>query len=176
MKSTLVLLAHPNLQKSRVNRALAEAISGLEHVTVHDLYDTYPHFVIDVKREQELLLQHQRIVFQHPFYWYSSPALLKEWQDQVLEYGFAYGHAGTALAGKEFLTVCSAGGDASTYSREGRNHFSMAELLTPFQQTARLCNMVWQPPLVFHDVLDWNHEQLEGAKEQYRHTLSLSNP
>ena len=40
------------------------------------------------------------IVFQHPVYWYSSPAILKEYQDLVLEYGFAYGHDGHALDGK----------------------------------------------------------------------------
>jgi len=45
------------------------------------------------------------IVFHHPFYWYSSPAILKEWQDLVLEYGFAYGHEGTALRGKKSLSA-----------------------------------------------------------------------
>lgn len=172
MKSTLVLLAHPNLLKSRINRALVESINSLPHVTVHDLYETYPHFVVDVKREQELLLAHERIVFQHPFYWYSSPALLKEWQDQVLEYGFAYGQNGIALQGKEFLSVVSAGGDAEDYRRDGQNYFSVEELLAPFQQTVRLCKMLWQKPIIFHGVLDWDDKAIAAAAEKYRSVLT----
>jgi Flavodoxin-like fold len=37
--------------------------------TISDLYEEYPTFDINVQREQELLLAHDIIVFQHPFYW-----------------------------------------------------------------------------------------------------------
>jgi glutathione-regulated potassium-efflux system ancillary protein KefG len=83
------LFAHPVLERSRVNRRLVDAIRGLDGVTIHDLYETYPTMAIDARAEQELLLQHDVYVFQHPFYWYSSPAILKEWQDLVLEHGWA---------------------------------------------------------------------------------------
>jgi len=146
----LVLFAHPALHKSWVNRRLLEAIDGLEGVTVNDLYETYPTFHIDVKREQALLLEHDVIVFQHPFYWYSSPAILKEWQDLVLEYGFAYGEGGTALEGKQFLSAVSTGGQQEAYCRSGSNRFAMRELLAPFEQTARLCGMDYLPPFVIH--------------------------
>jgi glutathione-regulated potassium-efflux system ancillary protein KefG len=39
----------------------------------------------------------------HLLYWYSTPAILKEWQDLVLEHVFAYGHEGTKLHGKIFF-------------------------------------------------------------------------
>ena len=74
---------------------------------MHDLYEAYPDFDIDVRREQELLAAHEVIVLQHPFYWYSAPALLKEWQDLVLEHGWAYGSGGTALRGKALLSAPS---------------------------------------------------------------------
>ncbi len=99
----LVLLAHPAHRRSRANAALRDAAKAVEGVTLHDLYEAYPDFLIDVDHEQALLLRHDVIVFQHPVYWYSSPAILKEWQDLVLEHGFAYGRAGTALAGKALL-------------------------------------------------------------------------
>ncbi|WP_225875317.1 NAD(P)H-dependent oxidoreductase [[Limnothrix rosea] IAM M-220] len=51
-------------------------------------------------REKQLCLDHNIVVWQHPFFWYSAPAMLKKWPDLVLEYGFAYGHEGTALHGK----------------------------------------------------------------------------
>ena len=144
----LILFAHPALEKSRVNRNLIEAVQGLEAVTVRDLYEEYPDFHINVKLEQDLLLAHDIIVFQHPFYWYSSPAILKEWQDLVLEYGFAYGQTGTALKGKKFLSAITTGGTEQAYQREGYNYFTIRELLVPFEQTARLCGMEYLPPFV----------------------------
>ncbi len=146
----LVLFAHPALQKSRVNRHLATAARQVPGVTFHDLYEVYPDFQIDVPREQEQLLAHDVIVFQHPFYWYSAPALLKEWLDLVLEYGFAYGPTGTRLQGKSLLSAITTGGSAHAYTREGHNHFTMRELLAPFEQTARLCGMTWLDPFVIH--------------------------
>lgn len=147
-RRVLVLFAHPALQRSRVNRRLATAAQGVDGVTFHDLYEAYPDFYIDVAREQALLLRHEVVVFQHPFYWYSCPALLKEWIDLVLEYGFAYGPKGTQLRGKTWLTALTTGGPASAYARTGSNHFTLQELLAPFEQTARLCGMTWLPPFI----------------------------
>ena len=90
-RRVLVLFAHPALERSRVNRHLVEVARAVPGVKVHDLYEVYPAFNINAKREQQLLLEHDVIVFQHPFYWYSTPAILKEWQDIVLEHGWAYG-------------------------------------------------------------------------------------
>ena len=84
-------------------------------MTIHDLYEVYPTLSIDVKREQALLLEHDVIVFQHPFYWYSCPAILKEWQDLVLEHGWAYGVGGTQLRGKITLNAITTGGPAHAY-------------------------------------------------------------
>ena len=149
----LILFAHPALEKSRVNRRLVAAVQNLENVTVNDLYEEYPDFYIDVKREQELLLSHDVVVFQHPFYWYSCPALLKQWEDLVLQYGFAYGTQGTKLAGKWVLTAITAGGAESAYGREGYNFFTIRELLIPFEQTVRLCGMIYLPPFVVSGTL-----------------------
>jgi len=93
MPGVLVLFAHPALEKSRVNRRLAAAVADLPGVTLHDLYEAYPDFDVDVKREQDLLVAHDVLVVQHPFYWYSTPALVKQWEDLVLEHGWAYGTA-----------------------------------------------------------------------------------
>ena len=105
MKRILVIFSHPALQSSRANRQLLQAIDGLEGVTLHDLYQQYPDMYIDVKREQALLAEHDLIVFQHPFYWYSCPAIMKEWMDLVLEYGYAYGPEAHTLAGKQWLSA-----------------------------------------------------------------------
>ena len=156
----LILFAHPALHKSRVNQLLLSSVQSLPGVTVNDLYESYPNFHVNVAREQALLLEHDVIIFQHPFYWYSSPAILKQWQDLVLEYGFAFGKNGTQLQGKLVLTAISTGGPSSAYQREGYNYFTVRELLAPFEQTARFCGMTYLPPFVVPGVL-WMQDQDE---------------
>jgi glutathione-regulated potassium-efflux system ancillary protein KefG len=168
----LVLFAHPALNKSRVNSQLVRAIADVEGVTLHDLYEEYPDFHIHVKREQQLLVDHDIVVWQHPFYWYSSPAILKEWQDLVLEYGFAYGHEGTALQGKKCLSAISTGGSHQAYQRDGYNYYTIAELLAPFAQTARLCGMDYLPPFVVHGTHQLNDDaQISDRAQDYRTLL-----
>lgn len=149
----LVVFAHPALERSRVNRHLFDAVRSLPGVTPHDLYEVYPRFTLDVDAEQALCAEHDVIVFQHPFYWYSAPSLVKEWQDLVLELGWAYGPGGNALRGKVTLNVVTTGGTAAAYHPEGRNRFTMRQLLSPFDQTAHLCGMKFLAPLVVHGAL-----------------------
>ncbi|MDZ7955339.1 NAD(P)H-dependent oxidoreductase [Nostoc sp. DedQUE09] len=165
----LILFAHPALEKSRVNRHLIQAVQGLDSITIHDLYEAYPNFDINVKFEQDLLLAHDIIVFQHPFYWYSSPAILKEWLDLVLEHGFAYGNTGTALYGKKLLSAITTGGSEQAYCREGYNYFSIQELLVPFEQTARLCGMEYLPPFLVHETHQLREQhQIAKHADDYR--------
>jgi putative NADPH-quinone reductase len=142
----LILLAHPSLERSEVNRPMVSAARRLPGVTLVDLYAEYPNFQIDIDREQQRLREHDIIVFQHPLYWYSTPSILKEWQDLVLEHGFAYGSGGDALHGKIFFSAATAGGLEAAYRAEGYNHFSLRELLHPLEQMALLCGMQYLPP------------------------------
>jgi glutathione-regulated potassium-efflux system ancillary protein KefG len=172
MRRVLVLFAHPVLERSRVNRRLLSAIRGLENVTIHDLYESYPTLAIDVAREQELLVEHDVVVFQHPFYWYSTPAILKEWQDLVLEHGWAYGPAGTKLRGKITLNAISTGGPAIAYRREGYNRFTIRELLAPWEQTAHLCGMRFLAPFVVHAALGIvGDDDLGARRDRYRRLI-----
>src|SRR6187402_1058580 len=97
---TLILFAHPRLEKSRTNRALLARIPNHPDLFFNDLYEAYPDFNVDVEREKDLLIKHDVIIWQHPFFWYSCPPLLKQWIDLVLELGWAYGPNGNALKGK----------------------------------------------------------------------------
>lgn len=170
-RKILVLLAHPARRRSRTNAALAAEAAALDGVTLHDLYEAYPNFVIDVEHEQALLRDHDAVVFQHPVYWYSSPAILKEWQDLVLEHGFAYGRDGTALAGKALLSAVSAGGPEAAYGPEGMNRHAIAEFLRPFEAMARLCRMRWQPPFIVHGTHLMEAEARAQHAAEYRARL-----
>ena len=164
----LLTLAHPALERSRANRALAKAAKGLGGVTFHDLYETYPDFAIDIEAEQERLLAHDVIALQFPLYWYSTPALLKEWFDLVWLHGFAYGIDGNALAGKRMFAACTTGGAAKAYHAHGYNRFTLDEYLRPLEQTAYLCGMVWETPFVVHGAAVKNDEDLKAEAANYR--------
>lgn len=167
----LVLFAHPAIRKSRVNRRLVEAIQEVEGVTVNDLYEAYPDLNIDIAREQELLSNHDVVVFQYPFFWYSTPAILKEWQDLVLEHGWAYGHEGHALDGKNLLNAITTGGHESEYCETGANRFSMKQLLAPIEQTARLCGMDYLPPFVIHGTFRLTDLEIDDRAVDYRRLI-----
>jgi glutathione-regulated potassium-efflux system ancillary protein KefG len=168
----LILFAHPALEKSRINRALADEVTGLDRVYVHDLYEQYPTFDIDVDREQALLTNHDIVVFQHPFFWYSMPAVLREWQDLVLEHNWAYGHRGTALQGKQLMSAITTGGGEQAYCREGPNCFTIRELLAPVEQTASLCGMQYLPPFVVHGTHLMLEEEIARHAQQYRQVIT----
>jgi glutathione-regulated potassium-efflux system ancillary protein KefG len=166
-RRVLVLFAHPVLERSRVNRHLVDAIRGLPGVTVHDLYEAYPTLDIDVAAEQALLASHDVIVTHHPFYWYSAPAIVKEWQDLVLEHGWAYGHGGTHLKGKIAFNAVTTGGPAAAYQRHGYNRFTVRDLLAPFDQTAHLCGMHYLAPFVVHAAL-----RIAGDRDVQPHRIA----
>jgi glutathione-regulated potassium-efflux system ancillary protein KefG len=169
--SVLVLYAHPAAHRSRVNRRLVEVARSVPGVTVHDLYEAYPDFLIDVEAEQALLLKHDTIVFQHPMYWYSTPAVLKEWQDLVLTYGWAYGTGGTALTGKRWLSALSTGGPDFAYQRDRGHGFTLTDLLAPLIATARLCHMEWLDPFVVHGTHRLDDAAIAVAADAYRARL-----
>jgi glutathione-regulated potassium-efflux system ancillary protein KefF len=168
----LVLYAHPAPHRSRVNRLLASAAAALPNVTLHDLYETYPDFDIDVAREQSLLEAADLVVFQHPVQWYSMPALLKEWVDVVLEHGWAYGPDGTALQGKDYWMVATAGGVDAAYHPQGYHRHDFDDFLPPFEMTAQLCGMRWHAPLVLFGAHQTSAAQVEAHVEQYRSRLA----
>lgn len=170
-RRVLILFAHPAFHRSRAQRRLVRAVRDLEGVTFHDLYEAYPDFDVDVKREQALLEAHDAIVLQHPFYWYSTPALVKQWMDLVLEYGWAYGWGGTALAGKRFLSAITAGGSEESYDEKGANRFEVRELLAPVEQTVRLCRMEFLAPFVVYGTHAMGDAAFARAAVAYREQL-----
>ena len=165
----LILFAHPAFHKSKVNKVLVDGMSEMEGVTFHDLYQEYPDLDIDVKREQELVMEHDVVIIQFPLFWYSTPAILKEWQDLVLEHGWAYGSQGDALKDKLFMCLVTAGGPRSAYRVGDFHDTTMNQLLTPLRQTAVLCKMKPLPPFVVHsshalvmdEVLDHKNDLLK---------------
>ncbi|MCV6612041.1 MAG: NAD(P)H-dependent oxidoreductase [Amphritea sp.] len=142
----LNLIFHPDLSGSRVNKTWKQQLDESGKITTsRDMYAEYPDFQIDIEREQRLLREHDRIIFQFPMFWYSVPPLLKKWLDDVLAYDFAYGENGDKLKGKDMQVIVSVGGREKFYS--GFDIFaSVPDLLRPFQLTANLVQMNYLVP------------------------------
>ncbi|MCL6459531.1 MAG: NAD(P)H-dependent oxidoreductase [Gorillibacterium sp.] len=162
----LVLVVHPHLDQSRINKRLAAELERYDDITVHRLYDAYPDGQIDIAAEQQLILEHDRIIFQFPFFWYSAPALLKSWIDTVFERGWAYA-GGENLVGKELGLAISTGATQDAYQAGGQNNFSISELLKPFQQTALRVGMLYRSPFVLNGVREISDAQLEQGALDY---------
>lgn len=171
MNKILIVFAHPALEKSRVHINMIKAIEGQHHIRLHDLYEEYPDFNIDIKKEQNLLTNHDIIVWQHPFYWYSGPALLKQWIDLVLEHGWAYGRQGNALKGKIVFNTVSSGGGEDVYKVSGLQGATLQELLKPFERTAALCHMHYLPPFWVPGSHRLNDQQISDYALQFKNLL-----
>lgn len=172
MPRILILFAHPRLEKSRINLHLIKGITTISGVTFRDLYEEYPDFDVDVKSEQQFLLDHDIIVFHHPFYWYSAPPLVKQWIDLVLAHGWAYGSTGRMLEGKYWLQVITSGGPEASYQPTGGNRFTIRDYLIPFDQTARLCKMTFLPPLAIQGTHRMTPEELGIHSDRYRNLIA----
>jgi glutathione-regulated potassium-efflux system ancillary protein KefF len=168
----LVVYAHPAPHRSLVNRRLAAAARTVPNVQVHDLYEAYPDFYIDVQHEQALLSNADLVVFQHPIQWYSMPALLKEWVDVVFEHGWAYGTGGNALRGKDYWLVATTGGTGDSYQETGQHGQTFSAFLPPFRQTALLCGMRWLQPHILHGAHQVNEADVTAYVETYRSRLA----
>jgi len=167
----LILFAHPLFEKSNVNDVLVKNIPNSPNITFRDLYQEYPDFDVDVKKEQELLVLHDIIIWHHPMYWYSCPPLLKQWIDLVLEHGWAYGRNGEALKNKILLQTITTGGRKENYCATGKDRFTILQLMEPFCQTAKVCNMHYIPPFVVHGTHSMNEEGYNEYGKMYGQSL-----
>ena len=163
----LVVLAHPHIDNSRINRTWKERLLKEDNVTVVDLYEFYSDKEVDVELEQKKLVEHNRIVFQFPIHWYTSPILLKKYIDSILTYGFAFGEGGDKLENKEFLLAVSTGGEEETYRAGGYNNYTMSEILRPFQAISNFVRMKFLPTFVLHGAVGKSDEQIKESAEQY---------
>lgn len=174
MAEILLIAAHPDLQHSRVSRALLTAVdrAAIEpsRLQVRDLYRLYPDYAIDIAAEQEALARASLIIWLHPLHWYGMPALMKLWVDEVFGHGWAYGVGQRALRGKRLWLTVSAGGSPESFASGGYNGHELLDFLLPYAQIARLCGMQTLPPTLIyaaHEISDEAlHQQALGFVQQ----------
>ena len=173
MNNILVLFAHPALERSIMHQSLLDHIRQLPHVTINDLYENYPDFEIDTERERNLLSAHEVIVWHHPFFWYSGPALLKQWQDLVFQYGWAYGKDNYALEGKRIFNAITSGGELEAFQKKCFHSSSIRDFLLPFERTAEICRMIYLPPFWIPETEKLSYAAIAEYGRKYKELLTL---
>lgn len=141
-KKIIILLAHPEMEKSVANRALMKELEPIKQVEVIDLYQC-PYRPFDKAFYATKLSEASALVFQFPLYWASAPSELKRWIDEV----FTDIIEQPVVMGKPLLVITTAGSDASTYRTGGRNHYTIDEMLRPFEAITFYSGMVWHTPI-----------------------------
>ncbi|KGN77481.1 general stress protein [Porphyromonadaceae bacterium COT-184 OH4590] len=154
MKNILIISGHPNLAQSHANKAILEEVKHLlPSVEISRLDTLYPDFKIDVEAEQAKLAKADIIVWQFPVNWYSIPALMKKWLDDVFTFGFAYGTDDTKLRGKKLILSFTTASPEEAYQYGGAQNYPITDFLNAFRQTANLCGMEFQEHIVSHSMM-----------------------
>lgn len=150
----LVIVTHPDLEKSVINkRWVAELKKYPEIYTIHDLHKSYADGNIDVLKEQQLVEQYDKIVFQFPLYWFNCPALLKKWLDEVLIHGWAYGSkSGYKVSGKKVALAMSVGVEENEYNQGEKYRYTLEELTRSFELSFEYVRADYQPFFAYYGI------------------------
>jgi glutathione-regulated potassium-efflux system ancillary protein KefG len=97
--------------------------------------------------------------------------MLKEWQDKVLGYGFAYGPEGSKLAGKESKIIVSVGSPEYAYQAGAYNNFTLSEYLRPLQSTIVFTGMEFKGIFASYGAMRLNTEALAKDVKTYQTIL-----
>lgn len=173
---TLVIVTHPNIDASNWNKAWVEELQKHDDITIHELYKVYSNENVDVAKEQQLIEAHDRIIFQYPLYWYSTPPLLKKWFDSVLLYGWAYGPDGNKTAGKEIGVAISTYGTEESYQATGFNRFTLREILRPIEALAHFISASYLPHFSLNDTSIVTDERLAQSSIDYINHIKTVKP
>lgn len=163
---TLVIMAHSNPTDSKINNRIKEILEKEENIIYKDIKTLYGDYKFNIKKEQEDLLNVDKIVFQFPLYWYTAPSILKQWVDDVFEYDFAFTYKDDGsfealkLVDKKFQMVVSVGGGKQDYKDMD---IKVQDCLHSYSTTAQVLGMKEEKPYMIYgvDTHKYTNEQLD---------------
>jgi putative NADPH-quinone reductase len=171
MPKTVIFFAHPNFGASRLNKALINEVSKLKEIEIRDLYSLYGSTTfnskLNISEDRALIENAEKIILQFPFHWYSTPALLKQWLDDVFGYGWAYATPEPKTKGKKIYVAITTGSADYGFKPNGYNNYYVTEFLTPFIQTAKFCQMEFAGAFFVHGAKVITDSELEIKANDY---------
>lgn len=169
---TLVVVSHPKINDSQTQQFLLEG-AKLQDVTWHHVEELKN---IDVEKEQSLLKNHDRIIFQFPLYWYSAPSGLKHWEDEVLTRNFVYGDGDDNLGDKEFGIVVSTGMPLKDFCHGGSENVTIDEIMAPYFAIANRAKMKILPTFTIAQFQYMNESAQMQLLIDYQRYLTQTYP
>ena len=146
---THIIFAHSYFDRSKANKTLLDSLKNEQDITCSKLHERYADGKIDIAREHEDLSKADKIVWQFPLFWYSAPAILKSWQDEVLTP--LYTQTNTVISGKKVGMIVTLGGSKNDYKPyDSANESAMQRILLPLFLTIKAVNALPQEPLLFY--------------------------
>lgn len=175
---TMVLLFHPNMDRSLVNKKLIAAAKQKRGVMIRDMYDLYRNNKISINNERKLLLGADRIVFQFPLRWYSAPSLLYKWESQVFDdYWLNSGPDGEkVLTGKELMLTVAHSEPSYDFTPEGKYHYSLCQLLHPFEVVSMHIGTTYCQPVSIYELDDLDKTAKIYADILTKEKLTVQKP
>ena len=173
----VVLMAHNNIDDSILNKMIKSELEHKDNIIYKDLTSLYKEFAIDIKKEQADLLNAKKIIFQFPMYWYSAPAILKRWVDEVFSYGYSYEidkngeFQALALKNKEFQMIVTMGAKEESFVGKGR--LSVKECLNSYSYTAKMLGMKEKEPFLVYGAAYkiFNKDDLEVMTSKLKQSI-----
>lgn len=171
----LYVYAHPNPQS--LNGAIHQhGVSALENacheVVVSNLYAE----PFEAASELKKITDADHIILQFPLWWFSMPAIMKDWLDRVLLKGFAYDDGKTfahgLLRGKTASLTVTAQSPESAYRHDGTHGASLQEFLLPIHHTLRFTGIEPLDPFVVYGAFELSQERKEKIMSDYRSYLT----
>ena len=168
----LVIFADPALHRSRNSRRVADAVRSLPNVVVQDLYELYPDFYVDVRRERALLKDAALVIFAYQLSWYAMPALLKEWFDAVLKPEWSVDGGNPRLRGKSCWAAVGCNSLPGDYRPGARHGHPLGEYLASLEQTAHSLGMRWIEPEILYGAEHAEPRAVDAYAERLRGLLA----
>lgn len=180
MNNIVVISGHPDLNKSTTNKTILETLDKAGNdrslnISIRYLDKLYPNsYDVDIESEQAEMLKADIIVLQFPLYWYSVPAILKNWLDKVFTFGFAFGPEGSKLEGKKLLISTTIGSSEDNYVESDDKNIdkSIEAFLKPLMALGKYSSMEVLPAIYSFDmsyIPEIHRSKDEVVKNAIRH-------
>ncbi|UDM32254.1 NAD(P)H-dependent oxidoreductase [Lentilactobacillus laojiaonis] len=150
--TTLIISSNPNYQDSGLNQFLKTSSqwlgNSIEWLQLDEIYPEAKYTKKQIEQEQSRLQQADKIIFQFPMYWYSAPASLKSYLDQVMTNQFV--NIKHSLQNKSLGIVVGIGKNLQSYQAGASENYTISELLRPYQAFALAAQMKYLRPLTIN--------------------------
>lgn len=173
MKNILIIKAHQQypIAKGELNLLMADSMEKFFNVHDCNVNKTDTSIAYDKKQEQEKFLWADTVIFQFPVFWFTAPATLHQYIQDVYEYGVFYSSSkeygqGGLLKGKQYMFSTTWGASKDTF-RAGlwEGCHTPDEVLLPLHKTQEYIGMSALPTFACLNVVQSN------SVEKYKRAL-----